>query len=63
MPLHSRWPLFEASASICLSLVVEAEREVLAVVDPEVAVETPLEVGRLPLQLVGERRILPDLAR
>ena len=46
-----------------LALVVEAQREVLAVLDPEVAVETPLEVGRLPLQLVGERRILPDVAR
>ena len=41
---------------------VEREREVLAIVDPEVAVEAALEVGGLLLQPVGERRVLPDLA-
>ena len=41
---------------------VEREREVLAVLDPEVAVEAALEVGRLALEPVGERRVLPDLA-
>ena len=43
-----------------VALGVEREREVLAVLDPEVAVEPPLEVGRLLLELVGERRVLPD---
>ena len=42
---------------------VERQREVLAVRDPEVAVEAPLEVGRLPLQLVGVSRVLPDAPR
>jgi hypothetical protein len=46
-----------------LALVVQGEREVLAVLDPEVAVEAALEVGRLPLQLVGVGGVLPDLAR
>ena len=47
MPLHSRWPLFEVSESTWLPSGVEGEREVLAVLDPEVAVEAALEVGRL----------------
>src|SRR5436190_17660387 len=42
---------------------VEGERVVLAVLDPEVAVETPLQVARLPLELVGERLVAPHLAR
>ena len=41
----------------------ESEREVAAVGDPEVAVEAALEIGRLFLELVGEHRVLPDLAR
>ena len=45
-----------------LALGVEREREVLALLDPEVAVEAALEVGRLPLEPLGERRVLPDLA-
>src|SRR5512133_3448080 len=44
-----------------LALLVERERVVLAVVDPVVAVEPSLEIGRLPLELVGELRVLPDL--
>ncbi len=43
-----------------LTLGVEGEGEVPAVRDPEVAVEAPLQVGRLALQPVGERRVLPD---
>ena len=43
-----------------LALGVEREREVLAVLDPEVAVEAALEVGRLLLELVGEVRVVPD---
>ena len=42
---------------------LEGEREVLPVRDPEVAVEAALEVRRLLLELVGERRVVPDLAR
>jgi hypothetical protein len=45
------------------TIAVEREREVLVVRDPEVAVEAALEVGRLPLELVRERGVLPDLAR
>ena len=52
--------MFEASASTCAAVGVEREREVLAVLDPEVAVEAPLEVGGLALEPVGERRVLPD---
>src|SRR4029078_11347586 len=46
-----------------LALVVQGEREVLAILDPEVAVEAALEIGCLPLQLVGIGGVLPDLAR
>ena len=60
MPLHSRWPLFDVSESTWLPSVSSASGEVPAVLDPEVAVEPPLEVGRLPLELVGEGRVLPD---
>ena len=42
---------------------VQREREVLAVLDPEVAVEPPFEVRRLLLQSVGKFRVLPDEAR
>ena len=45
-----------------LSVRVEREGEVLAVLDPEVAVEAPLQVCRLVFELVRERRVLPDLA-
>src|SRR5262249_54340967 len=45
------------------ALRVECEGEVPAVLDPEVAVEAALEVGRLPLQLVRVGWVLPDLAR
>ena len=55
--------MFEDSASTWPPSGVQREREVLAVRDPEVAVEPPLEVGRLLLQPVGERRVVPDLAR
>ena len=44
-------------------LLVQREREVLAVLDPEVAVEAALEVGGILLERVGELRVLPDLAR
>ncbi len=44
-----------------IAVGVQREREVLVLDDPEVAVEAALEVGRLLLELVGERRILPDL--
>src|SRR5580692_7107995 len=44
------------------AVVVEGYREVLAVLDPEVAVEAPLEIRGLLLQMLGERRVLPDLA-
>ena len=46
-----------------VALRVEREGEVLAVRDPEVAVEAALEVGGLLLEPVGERRVLPDEAR
>jgi len=42
---------------------VQRECEVAVGLDPEVAVEAALEVGRLLLELVGELRIVPDLAR
>ena len=45
--------MFDASESTWF-LGVEREREVLAVLDPEVAVEPALEVGRLVLELVRE---------
>ncbi len=41
----------------------EGEGEVAPVGDPEVAVEAALELGRLLLELVGDHRVLPDLAR
>jgi hypothetical protein len=40
---------------------VEGEREVLILLNPEVAVEAALQLGRLLLELFGESRILPDL--
>ena len=43
-------------------VLVECEREVLAVLDPVVAVEAALEVGGVPLEPVGELGVLPDLA-
>ena len=43
------------------SVLVEGEREVLAVLDPEVAVEPAFQVRRVRCELVGERRVLPDL--
>ena len=42
---------------------VEGEREVLAVFDPEVAVEAALQVGGLLFEPLGVGRVLPDLAR
>ena len=45
------------------AVLVEREREVLAVLDPEVAVEASLQIGRVGRQAIGERRVLPDLAR
>ena len=55
--------MFEVSESTCLPVGVEREGEVLAVLDPEVAVEAALEVGGLLLQPVGEARVLPDEPR
>ena len=46
-----------------LALRVESQREVLVVLDPEIAVEAALELRGLLLELVGERRVLPHLAR
>src|SRR5262245_31906655 len=46
-----------------LAVEVQGEREVLVVLDPEVAVEATLEIGGLPLKLVGELRIVPDAPR
>ena len=51
MPLQSRWPLFELERVDLLAVGVEREREVLAVLDPEVAVEAALQVGGLLLEL------------
>src|SRR3954453_4210551 len=42
---------------------VERDREVLAVFDPEVAVEAPLQVGCFLFEPIGELGILPDVAR
>jgi hypothetical protein len=39
---------------------VEREREVFAVLDPEVSVEAPLQISRFLLEPVGESRVLPD---
>ena len=44
------------------AVLVEREREVFLVGDPEVAVEAPLQVGRLLLEGIGERGVLPDRA-
>ena len=49
--------MFDDSASTWRAVGVERDREVLAVRDPEVAVEAPLEVGRLLVQLVGVGRV------
>jgi hypothetical protein len=57
IPLLRKWPLFEASAS------VEGEREVPAVLDPEVAAEAPFEIGRVPLEPIREGLVLPDKPR
>ena len=46
-----------------LALAVEREREILAVLDPEVAVEATPQVGGLPLELVRKRRVLPEETR
>src|SRR5262249_28489328 len=43
-----------------VALRVERQREVLAVVDPEVAVEAALQRGRLALEPLGERLVVPD---
>src|SRR5665647_2927172 len=42
---------------------VAGDGEVATLLDPEVAVEAAFEVGGLLLELVGERRILPDEPR
>ena len=42
---------------------VKCEREELTVLDPEVPVEPFFQIGRLLLQLIGERRITPDRTR
>src|SRR5438874_7711761 len=42
------------------SLLIEREREVLAVVDPEVAVEAVLQIDRVTLELFGELVVVPD---
>ena len=42
-------------------VAVAGEREAVAVRHPEVAVEPSLEARRLPLELVGERRVVPEL--
>ena len=42
---------------------VEGEREVALVLDPEVAVEPAFEIGRLLLEPIRERRVVPDRAR
>ena len=41
---------------------IQGEGVVLTVLDPEVAIEAPPEIGRLPFQCVGERFVPPDCA-
>jgi hypothetical protein len=41
---------------------IQGDGEVLAVLDPEVAVAPPLEVGGLALEGVGEGGVAPDQA-
>ena len=41
-----------------VAILVQRQREVLTVLDPEVAVEATLQICRLPFELVGERRVL-----
>ena len=62
MPLQSRWPLFDVSESTWRPSASRASGEVAAVLDPEVAVEPPLEVGRLLLEPVGELLVCQTLA-
>src|SRR5436190_18622860 len=44
------------------AVLIEREREVFAVLDPEIAVESPLEIGGLLLEPVGEGLVLPHPA-
>ncbi len=39
---------------------VERDREVLAVLDPEIPVEPTLEIGRFLLKPLGECQVVPD---
>ena len=55
--------MLEASASTLLPSASRASAKYSPVVDPEVAVEAALEVGRLLLEPVGEAGVAPDLAR
>ena len=62
IPLQSRWPLFDVQRVDLIAVLVECEREVLVVGNPEIAVEASLQVGGLLLEGVGERGVLPDRA-
>src|SRR5262249_48058328 len=44
-------------------VLIECKREVVAVLDPEVAVEAPFQVGGLLLESIRELRVLPDMPR
>src|SRR5687768_8278595 len=45
-----------------LPVGIESEREVLAILNPEVSVEASLQICRIAFKLVGKDRILPDEA-
>ena len=59
-PAPQQVPVVRSERIDLVAFGIDREREVLAVLDPEVAVEAPLQRGRFLLQLVGEVRVVPD---